>query len=307
MKAQGQLITLHDHAGGKAVIAPELGGWLMRYLRHLPELGFVEGLYFAQEVVDRYPTQMYTGNPLLFPQVSYSHLPGKEHYYTWDGKTYALPQHGFARRSRWKVIGVTETRLTMELTDSPATREAYPFSFRTTVSYELREGRLHFRQTVENRGEQLMPFSTGIHPYLQVPVTPEGRREKCVVQIPLGKKVVPGKDWESWTTEPFAAQNLSVQEDVSGTLLLADLEKKEIALVDPEAGVQITLNFADAPQHRFVALWSKSTSEPFYCIEPWTALPNSFGRNPTELILLQSGEQFEAGMWMDISRVDSPK
>ena len=302
MKAQGQLITLHDHSGAKAVIAPELGGWLLRYARHFPELGYVEGIYFAQEVLDRYPNQMYTGNPLLFPQVSYSHLPGKEHHYTWDGKTYALPQHGFARRSKWKVIGVTDTRLTMELTDSPVTREAYPFSFRSTVTYELREGRLHFRQSVENRGQQPMPFSTGIHPYLPVPITSRGDRDKCVVHVPAGKKVIPEKDWESWTTKPFAAQSLSVQEDVSGTLLLTDLAKKEIALADPESGVRITLNFADAPKHRFVALWSKSTSEPFYCIEPWTALPNSFRRKETELILLKPAEQFEAEIWMNISR-----
>jgi len=302
MKAQGQLITLQDHFGAKAVIAPDLGAWLLRYTRHLPQLGYVEGLYFTQEVVDRYPNQMYAGNPLLFPQVSFSHLPGREHHYEWEGKTYALPQHGFARRSKWKVAGVTEMRLTMDLTDTPQTREAYPFSFRSTVIYELREGRLHFRQTVENCGEKPMPFSTGIHPYLPVPITARGKREKCVVEIPSGKRMLPGKDWESWTTEPFPAQSLSVQEDASGTMFLADLEKKELGLVDPESGVRISLNFADAPQHRFVALWSKSTSDPFYCIEPWTALPNSLRRKPAELILLQPGERFEAGMWMDISR-----
>ena len=170
MKAQGQLITLQDHFGAKAVIAPDLGAWLLRYTRHLPQLGYVEGLYFAQEVVDRYPNQMYTGNPLLFPQVSFSHLPGQEHHYEWEGKTYALPQHGFARRSKWKVAGVTETRLTMELADTPQTRGAYPFSFCSTVVYELREGRLHFRQTVENRGAKPMPFSAGIHPYLPVSI-----------------------------------------------------------------------------------------------------------------------------------------
>jgi galactose mutarotase-like enzyme len=257
--------------------------------------------------VDRYPNQMYAGNPLLFPQVSYSHLPGKEHHYIWEGKTYALPQHGFARRMKWKVAGVTETRLTMELTDGPATLQAYPFSFRFTVVYELREGRLHFRQTIENRGSARMPFSTGIHPYLPVPIRPRGRREKCSVEIPAGKKVVPGKDWEAWTTQPFPAQSLSVQEDVSGTMFLADLQEKEIRLMDLESGVRITLNFAGAPRHRFVALWSRSTSDPFYCIEPWTALPNSFRRKENELILLEPGERFEAGMWMDISRVGPAK
>ena len=97
MQAQDQLITLRD-GSAKAVIAPELGAWLLRYTRRLPELGAIDALYFAQEVVDRYPNKMYAGNPLLFPQVSFSHLPGKEHHYAIDGKIFALPQHGFARR-----------------------------------------------------------------------------------------------------------------------------------------------------------------------------------------------------------------
>lgn len=306
MQAQGQFITLHDPAGAKAVIAPELGGWLLRYMRHLPGLGYVDGLYCAQEVVDRYPNQMYAGNPLLFPQVSFSHLPGREHHYTWEGKVYALPQHGFARRSKWRVAGVKETQLVMELRDSDETRKAYPFAFKTEVTYELIEGRLHFRQTVENHGSSPMPFSTGIHPYLPVPVASSGRRANCRVEIPSAKRVLPGTDWNSWSTEPFAAQSLSVQEDVSGTWFLADLHEKRLSLADTDSGVRVTLDFSEAPRHRFVAIWSKSTSDPFYCIEPWTALPNSFGRKESELILLPPGEKFAAAMWMDISRTETP-
>ena len=303
MQAQGQLITLRDSSGAKAVIAPELGGWLLRYTRHLPELGYVEGLHFAQEVVDRYPNQMYAGNPLLFPQVSFSHLPGKEHHYQWKGQTFALPQHGFARRSKWRVTGVNESRVMMELSDSQETRKAYPFSFGTEVTYELREGRLHYRQVVENRGDGVMPFSTGIHPYLPVPIMAKGERNDCFVELPGARRVVTNDEWRSWRTEPFAMKKLPVGDDVSGTLFLTDLGTPEISLVDPSAAVKITLNFAQAPAHRYVALWSKSTSDPFYCIEPWTALPNSLNREKSELIELAPGAKFEAGMWFNVSRV----
>ena len=305
MQAQAQLITLRDGSGAKAVIAPELGGWLLRYTRHLAELGYVDALYFAQEIVDRYPNQMYAGNPLLFPQVSFSHLPGREHHYQLQGQTYALPQHGFARRSKWKVIGVNESRVQMELTDNAETRRAYPFSFRTEVTYELREGRLHYHQSVENRGDtsmSAMPFSMGIHPYLPVPIMPAGQRNACFVELPAARRVVPQSNWDSWSTEPFTQQRLPVREDVSGTLFLTDLATPEISLVDPTCSVKITLNFAQAPAHRYVALWSKSISDPFYCIEPWTALPNSFTRENSELIHLAPGEKFDAGMWLNVSR-----
>lgn len=305
MNDQAKLITLRDQTGAEALIAPALGGWLLRYTRPLTGLGAVDGLYFSQAVVDRYPNRMYAGNPLLFPQVSFSHLPNAEHHYRWEGRSYALPQHGFARRSVWQVTDSSQASLTMELTDSSETREAYPFAFRCIVSYELRDGRLHFRQGVENRDERRMPFSTGIHPYFPVPVTARGKREACLVEISSGSKMIPGQDWESWTSEPFAAQFLSVQEDVSGTLFLADLYEKEIGLVDPDSGVRITLNFSGAPLHRFVALWSQSTSAPFYCIEPWTALPNAFRREAGELIVLEPGQRFDASMWIDITATEA--
>lgn len=302
MQAQTQLITLHDGSGAKAVIAPDLGGWLLRYARHLPDFGDVEGLYFAQEVVDRYPTQMYAGNPLLFPQVSYSHLPGTEHHYKLNGARYPLPQHGFARRSRWRVNVVNESSVSMELSDSPETKKAFPFAFRMEVTYELRDGLLYFQQVIENRDHAAMPFSAGIHPYLPVPLKADGQRNNCYVDLPDARRVLPVKDWQSWTSEPFQATHLSVGEDVSATLFLTDLATPEISLVDPDAGIKVTLNFAQAPQHRFVALWSKSTSDPFYCIEPWTALPNAFNREKTELVTLAPGAAFEASMWMSISR-----
>jgi galactose mutarotase-like enzyme len=297
------LITLQDSSGAKALIAPELGGWLLRYTRHLPQLGYVDALHFSQEVVDRYPNQMYAGNPLLFPQVSFSHLPGREHHYEWRGKIFALPQHGFARRSKWKVADVNESRVVMELADSAETLNAYPFSFRTEVTYELRDGRLHYQQTVENRGEDAMPFSMGIHPYLPVPITPKGPRNECFVELPSAKRVITENNWTSWRTEAFTKRKLPVADDVSGTLFLTDLAAPEISLVDPLSTVKITLNFAQAPAHRYVALWSKSTSDPFYCIEPWTALPNSLNRTSTELIELMPGAKFEAGMWLNVSQI----
>jgi len=60
-------------------------------------------------------------------------------------------------------------------------------------------------------------------------------------------------------------------------------------------------NFEEAPQHRFIAIWSKTTSEPFYCLEPWTALPNSFSRvKDRELILLEPQKTFRAAMWIEL-------
>lgn len=303
MEPPGQWVTLREGNLATAVIAPELGGWLLRYSRQLPGHGSVDAIHFSQAVVDRYPLQMYAGNPLLFPIASFSRASGQEHHYEWRGKIYAMPQHGFARRVKWNVAEVTETAVALEMSDTPETRQNYPFSFLCRVQYALREGRLHFRQTIENRGRESMPFSAGIHPYFNVPPVAGGHRNDCFLELPRACRVIPDADWSGWKSEPSPARRLPVGEDVSGTWFFTDFADPEISLVDPNARVKITLNFADAPAHRFVALWSKSVTEPFYCIEPWTALPNPFARENTELILLEPGQVFRAGMWISVGEI----
>lgn len=298
---ESSFIQLNEGNLAQALVAPELGGWLLRYARSTPRSGMVEAIHFSQEVVDRYPLKMYAGNPLLFPFVSFNHLPGREHHYEWEGRVFPMPQHGFARRSKWSVLSRSETAVTMELRDSPETRQTYPFSFSHQVTYELRNGRLWFRQKIENRSEVPLPFSVGIHPYCRVPLTPSGERNACHVVLPDARRRIPENDSTRFASEPFPAQHLPLAQDVSGTLLLSDLKTPQVALVDPGAGLQTVLNWEEAPQYRFLALWSPSAQDPFYCIEPWTALPNSFARrDDKELTLLKPGEVFQAAIWMDV-------
>ena len=140
-------LTLTDPTGALAVIAPDLGGWLLRYARPTRQHGLVESLHFTPEILARYPKEMWAGNPLLFPMVSFNHLPNSEHHYTWRDRDYPLPQHGFARRTPWQVIAHTASSLTMELTDTEATRAvpgeithlAPTQSFHAAMTMELRD------------------------------------------------------------------------------------------------------------------------------------------------------------------------
>ncbi|MFA6546636.1 MAG: hypothetical protein WCS99_19625 [Limisphaerales bacterium] len=300
LPSTAKLFQLNSTDGALAVIAPELGGWLLRYARPTRH-GLVDALHFSQPVLDRYPKEMWAGNPLLFPMVSFNHLPGREHHYTWGGRAFPLGQHGFARRSVWTVVARSESALTMELTDNDATRAAYPFSFRHRVTYRLEGGRLHFEQTVENRGPEPMPFSTGIHPYLQVPLTPRSERNRCFVKVPACQRITTDAHYSSFTATPQAAFELAVAQDASGTLFFGEFAKQELTLVDPGSELEIVLNWQDAPQHRFCALWSRATDAPFYCLEPWTALPNSFTRaQPGEITVLPPGQTFRAAMWLEL-------
>lgn len=296
-------IVLNAADDAQALLAPHLGGWLLRYAPHFEDRGWEEALYWSQEVVDRHPREMYAGNPILFPLVSWNRVEEKMGFYQWQGRTREMPQHGFARRLPWEVIRRTPESVTMVLSDNEGTRENYPFSFLHQITYRLGDGRLYWDQKIENRGTGPMPFSAGFHPYLFVPLTDQGRRRESYIRIPACQKVSPVGSWSGFTREPFSIREWSVNNELEGTLFLTDMEKGELCLIDPFRKLEIVLNFESAPKHRFVALWTRSPESPFYCLEPWTSLPNSFARDEEDLIRLQPGETFQAGMWLEIRRL----
>lgn len=298
------LVTLADGQGASALIAPELGGWLLRYRREFVEHGPVDALHFDQAVVDRYPREMYAGMPLLFPLASFNHLPTRDHHYEWAGATFEMPQHGFARRLPWTVVDQTPTALTLELTASDATRTHYPFAFSHRLTYQLAGGHLFWEQTITNWSNEPMPFSTGFHPYFAAPLSPRGTRAECFVELPDCRRLTMHGRGDQFTGKPFPGQSWSVQEDVSMTMFLTDLKRRELILVDPLSELEVALEWEPAAAFRFVALWSKSTEAPFYCLEPWTALPNPFTRaKDRELVILPPGDVFHAGFRLELREI----
>ena len=285
------------------MIAPELGGWLLRYARPLPGHGLVEALHWSQEVIDRYPKEMYAGNPILFPLVGKNIWEGREHLYRWQDRTYEMPQHGFGRRSPWKVINQSPETVTLELTDNEAARAGYPFSFRHRIRYRLDQGRLHWEQEVENSGRVPMPFSTGFHPYFRAPLGKNSNRSQCLVKLPAASRLSSSDFWMTFAEEPVPAHSWLLGQAAEETVFFTDLEKQELVLVDPQERLEVVLNFEEAPRHRFVAFWSKSQDDPFYCLEPWTALPNSFSRG-RELIILEAGQVFRAAFFIEIREIN---
>src|SRR5687768_17508228 len=87
--------------------------------------------------------------PVLFPVVG--KLPGGK--YSYGGKTYELPPHGFARDTDFKHISQTETELVFELRESAQTLAQYPFPFSLQIIYRLNGNALDTIYKVANPGE----------------------------------------------------------------------------------------------------------------------------------------------------------
>ncbi len=98
--------------------------------------------------------------PLLFP-ICGRILNGR---YTSGGKEYEMLSHGFAKRSEFKVVEASDSRITLSLESNDATKAMYPFDFLLTATYELDGERLTAEFEVKNTGDKVMPYMLGWHP-----------------------------------------------------------------------------------------------------------------------------------------------
>ena len=109
----------------------------------------------------------WTGHaPLLFPFVGRSRCDA----YRMNGRTYSMPQHGFARRADFALEDHAPDRLLLRLEADATTRAVYPFDFRLDMNFTLEGATLRMTATISNRGEARMPFSFGYHPAFAWPL-----------------------------------------------------------------------------------------------------------------------------------------
>ena len=217
-------------------------------------------------------------SPVLFP-ICGSLLEGK---YTFGGREYSLPGHGFACRSDFRVERSPDgTRATFTLESDDATRAQYPFDFSLAIVFRLDGATLHVEATVRNTGTGTMPFAYGGHPGFNVPLGGEGTFEDWFLEFAPG--VCPdafefGKGTGLVTGRtrafPLAAGNrLPLRHELfNGTGLFLDRVGGEVTLRSEKSPRAVTVRFPDMP---YLGFWhSAGDNTPFLCIEPWGGLPS---------------------------------
>ncbi len=210
-------------------------------------------------------------SPVLFPFVG--SLKNKE--YRWQGRTYPMGQHGFARDMEHSMTEKTDDSIWFELASSEKTLAKYPFPFVLRIGYQLEENKVAVIWKVENTGDAPMHFSIGAHPAFVCPV--HGEADKTGYRLffdGLDEVHHHGND---------RAEGLSMAEDLviplqnhravitpeffdRCTYIIEGNQTKEVGLEDPDGRRIVTMYF-DTP---LFALWSpEEKNAPFLCIEPW--------------------------------------
>lgn len=209
-------------------------------------------------------------SPVLFPFVG--SLKNKE--YRFEGKTYPMGQHGFARDMEFVIDSRSESEAWFSLTSNEETLEKYPFEFVLRVGYQLQGRELKVLWQVENPAQKEMYFSIGGHPAFMCPLKQEGKQSDYYLKFdsakPLSYGLVNEQGLMMETEEILQTENgiVKITDNMfdRDALVIERRQATAVSLCTPEQKEYLTVRF-DAP---LFGVWSPAgKGAPFICIEPW--------------------------------------
>lgn len=216
-------------------------------------------------------------SPVLFPIVG--NYAQKQSVY--EGKTYTLSQHGFARDMEFDLESQTENEIWFMLKDIETTLEKYPFHFILKVGYRLSGRQVEVMWKVENTNDKKMYFSIGGHPAFNCPLK-EGEKQEDYQLVfdtegPLTSSILNEEGALCPRTKVLnlSGKCLKLEEHLfdEDALIIENHQAQKAGLVDPSGKVYLEVEF-DAP---LFGIWSPAKKHaPFVCIEPW------YGRSDRE-------------------------
>lgn len=204
--------------------------------------------------------------------------------YSYEGKKYTLPSHGFLRENELAVVEQTPIKVVFEFCDTEETRKVYPFAFQYLITEELVDGSFVVTYTVKNTGDGPMYYTTGSHYTYAMPIAAGEKQGDYVYQFcgpqKAGKLFLEGGQIAGKTDDIFhGADNISLDglfEAGSTILDLADITPKKIAIKSLKSGAFTEVAFEGFD---YCVLWAKPGESPFICIEPWTGMLDQKGHD----------------------------
>lgn len=215
--------------------------------------------------------------PLLFPFVG--RLDHQR--YTYQGATYPMTIHGFARTSLFQVVRHTQEELTFSLKDSPETLACYPFSFELQVTFRLEGAKIIKSHRVSNSGTTPMYYQLGGHDGYRLGFSPQDSQKDYRVELPQLTQFSPYNFDENAMLLPKTQVIPTDQGKIAlnfadlglDCFVLEDLPLSQANLLDPQGNCRISVEF---PHFPYLVLWSPTCDVDTHllCIEPWTSLPD---------------------------------
>jgi len=227
-------------------------------------------------------------SPILFPII------GKllDDKFTYDGKTYTMEKHGFARHNEFSLVDKFEDNVTFLLESNARTKETFPFDFGLYVIYAIKGSSVKVSHIVENIGTDKMYFSIGAHPGFACEMgdTLEFEKNEVAVSKFLDETGIICDKAEKILNDD---NKIVITETVfDGDALIFESLKSDFVMLKTARG-NVKMTFGGAP---YLGIWAKPAA-PYVCIEPWFGVNDSYEHygeiaNKPGIVGLEAGNEF---------------
>lgn len=247
-----------------------LGDGTVREVIHWPEIKTLDEFYKVRG-----------GNPVLFPFSGRCFDDGEIFFWrSPDGVRRAMPIHGIARQSEFKVTRLDGRGFAAQLIPNAETQASYPYDYEFTVTYRFEPLGLACEYTLKNLGKQPIPWSAGHHFYFSVPWNEGLKRSDYAIRIPSTKTM----KQDQTNGKVLPGPTLQVQEPLTNPALIdtqhLGLKNNTVVFGPIGAPGEVIVRLGTAkvpPPDATYVTWTLADDSPFYCVEPWMGPPNAPG------------------------------
>lgn len=213
-------------------------------------------------------------SPVLFPICSGL----KDDEFIYEGKTYSMQKHGFARRSGFEVEHVGDATATFLLSSANCPHDNYPFEYEFRITYTLVGKKVNVEYNIRNLTDGEMYFSVGAH---EAYLCPEGIENYEIVfeskeNLDAYQLVGPllSDETKSYgvNTDTLQLSNSLFENDC---LIFKNLNSHSVNLVNKTTSQKIKVDFKGFD---YLLLWTVPGA-PFICIEPWCGVTDNVNTN----------------------------
>ncbi|MCF3109182.1 aldose 1-epimerase family protein [Niabella sp. CC-SYL272] len=261
-----------------------------------------------QSLIDRSTGQeyMWSGDPVVWGKHSPVLFPIvgalKDNAYQFEGRSYHLNRHGFAREMNFLPVGQLADELVFALKSTADTLELYPFDFDLKLRYRLEGKTLSVTYDVQNTGSKNMWFSVGGHPAFKLPLF------KGDAYVEYYLEFEEKEDARRWPIEEggLLAQNpvpffndtnvlrLNKGLFAKDAVVLKDLKSRKLRLRSDKTGKGFDFSWEGFP---YLGIWAVPGAD-FVCIEPWCGIADTVGAGQDftkkeGINVLEPGRHFE--------------
>jgi galactose mutarotase-like enzyme len=215
-------------------------------------------------------------SPVLFPIVGAL----KNNTYTYEGKAYSLPRHGFAREMEFEVTQVDDRTVLFTLEQTAETLSLYPFEFRLGIRYVLDGNTLSCTYEVDNPGQKDLLFSIGAHPAFKAPLVKGAAYSDYQLVFNKDSKLHYHKITDNLIDSatvalPLIDGALTLKHELfyEDALVFKTMKSDQITLQDKQASHGLHFKFEGFP---YFGIWAAKDAD-FVCLEPWCGIADQVG------------------------------